>query len=106
MSRVMQSLIVLCAVVGLTAVPALAADSKPTLPKGSEFSDGPNGGGAELGTKERIPNGGESELNNGPVGIGGTELRGSGQGGGGDDRAVSPLPGWGDLPGERSPEGP
>ena len=78
MSRVMQSVIVLCAVVGLTAVPALAADSKPTLPKGSEFNDGPNGGGAELGTKERIPNGGESELNNGPVGIGVHGSRGRG----------------------------
>ena len=106
MSRVMQSLIVLCAVAGLIAVLALAADSKPTLPKGSEFNDGPNGGGAELGTKERIPNGGESEFNNGPVGVGGTELRGSDQDGGGDDRAVSPPPGWGDRPGERSPESP
>ena len=105
MSRVMRSLIVLCAVAGLTSVPAMAADSKPTLPKGSEFNDGPNGGGAELGTKERVPNGGES-FNNGPEGVGGTELRGSDQDGGGDDRAVSPSPGWGDRPGEGSPESP
>jgi hypothetical protein len=105
MSRVMQMLIVLCAVGGLTAMPALAADSKPTLPKGSEFNDGPNGGGAELGTKERVPAGGES-FNNGPEGVGGTELRGSDQDGGGDDRAISPSPGWGDRPGEGSPEAP
>ena len=104
MSRVIQFLIVLCAVGGLMVGPALAADSKPTLPKGSEFNDGPNGGGAELGTKERVPSGGD--FNNGPEGVGGTELGGSEQDGGGDHRAMSPPPGWGDLPGEAIPEGP
>ena len=105
MSRVMWCVVALCAVCGLTAMPALAADLRPTLPKGSEFNDGPNGGGAELGTKERVPNGSEG-VNNGPEGVGGTELRGADQEGGGDDRATSPPVGWGDLRGEGSPEGP
>ena len=102
MSRVMLSLIVLCAVLGLTALPALAADLAPALPKASEFNDGPNGRGAELGTKERVPSSGE--FNSGPEGVGGTELDAGG--GDGGDGAASPPPGWGDLPAERTPESP
>jgi len=93
---------VLGVVGGLTAVPALAADLKPALPKSSEFNDGPQGGGAELGIKERVPSSGE--FNSGPEGVGGTELNGGG--GDGGDGAASPPPGWGDLPAERTPESP
>ncbi len=105
MSRVILSLVVLCVVGGLTALPALAADLKPALPKSSEFNDGPQGGGAELGIKERVPSSGE--FNSGPEGVGGTELNGGGgDGGDGGDGAASPPPGWGDLPAERTPESP
>src|SRR5260370_40248929 len=102
MSRVILSLIVLGVVGGLTAVPALAADLKPALPKSSEFNDGPQGGGAELGIKERVPSSGE--FNSGPEGVGGTELNGGG--GDGGERDAPPPPGWGDLPAERTPESP
>jgi hypothetical protein len=36
------------------------------MPTGSEFSNGPQGGGATLGSKDHIPTGGE--FGNGPVG--------------------------------------
>ena len=61
---------------GAVATTVSAADltnSTPTpaaeeakMPRGSEFSDGPAGGGATLGTKDHIPSGGE--FSNGPVG--------------------------------------
>jgi hypothetical protein len=105
MSRVMLSVVALCAVASLTAMPALAADLTPKLPKASEFNDGPNGEGAELGTPERVPTSGE--FNNGPEGIAGQALTGSDHDRNGDERAVAPeLAGWGDLPGEQVPEGP
>jgi hypothetical protein len=86
-------------------MPALAADLTSKLPKSSEFNDGPSGGGAELGTPERVPS--SAEFNNGPEGIAGEALTGSDHGRNGSDRAGDPaLAGWGDLQGEQVPEGP
>ena len=61
---------------GVAATTVSAADlTNPTpttiteeakMPSGADFSDGPAGGGAALGTKDHLPTG--AEFSNGPVG--------------------------------------
>ena len=49
-----------------TPVSLTTTTEQAKMPNGSEFSNGPQGGGATLGSKDHIPTGGE--FGNGPVG--------------------------------------
>lgn len=60
---------------GAAVTPAAAADltnpapittSQPRMPSTAEFGNGPEGGGAELGSKDHIPS--AAEFGNGPIG--------------------------------------
>jgi hypothetical protein len=50
----------------LTNPPPMTKPEQARMPSGAEFGDGPQGGGAVLGSKDHIPSSGE--FGNGPVG--------------------------------------